>query len=205
MARTADERHRDELLDRIVDYVLTNGFAGLSLRPLAKAVQSSPRVLLYYFGSKEKLIMEIVARARERQRRQFERLQQQESETAIDACRAIWSVMSAPKSETAFRFFLEIYSLALQDPKRYPGFLRSAVVDWLSYIEKPYVDAGYSSAQARAIATVVLAGYRGFLLDLCATHDRARVNRAVDVWLHTLDSLPSAKELDNVIDRPDAI
>ena len=196
MARTPDERHRAELLDRIVDYVLAQGFAGLSLRPLAKAVRSSPRVLLYYFGSKEELIRQIVARSRERQRLQFERLKQLEVTTAIDACRAIWSVMSAPKAEAAFRFFFEIYSLALQDPKHYPGFLKSAVTDWLTYIEAPYVTAGYSPAQARAIATVVLAGYRGFMLDLCATHDRARIDRAVDVWLRTLDLLPSPKELE---------
>jgi AcrR family transcriptional regulator len=204
MARTADEGHRAQLLDRIVDYVLAQGFAGLSLRPLAKAVRSSPRVLLYYFGSKEELVVEVLARARERQRHQFERLQQQEITTALDACRAIWSVMSAPKAEAAFRFFFEIYSLALQDPKRYPGFLKSAVNDWLSYIERPYVSEGYSPGQARAIATVVLAGYRGFMLDLCATHDRARIDRAVDAWLRTLGALPSPKELEERHERPNA-
>jgi len=204
MARTADERHRSQLLDRIVDYVLAEGFAGLSLRPLAKAVGSSPRVLLYYFGSKEELIVEIVARSRERQRLQFQRLQQQEITTAMDACRAIWQVMSAPKAEAAFRFFFEIYSLALQDPKRYPGFLRNAVNDWLSYIEKPYIGLGYSPEQARAIASVVLAGYRGFMLDLCATHDRARVDSAVDLWLRTLEMLPSPKEIESSHERPTA-
>lgn len=204
MARTADERHRTELLDRIVDYVLAQGFAGLSLRPLAKAVRSSPRVLLYYFGSKEDLIVQIVARSRERQRHQFERLAQQEITVPIDACRAIWSIMSAPKAEAAFRFFFEIYSLALQDPKRYPGFLRSAVTDWLTYIEAPYLIAGYPSAEARAIATVVLAGFRGFMLDLSATHDRARIDRAVDVWLRTLYAMPSPKELEERHERPNA-
>jgi hypothetical protein len=29
----------------------------------------------------------------------------------------------------------------------------------------------------------LIAGFRGFLLDLLATHDRARIDRAVDRWL----------------------
>ena len=68
MSRTADEARRAELLDRAVDYVCRYGLAELSLRPLAKAVGSSPRVLLYYFGSKEALVVEIVRRGRDRQR-----------------------------------------------------------------------------------------------------------------------------------------
>ncbi len=37
-----------DLLERIVDYVTENGLSDLPLRPLAEAVGSSPRVLLYY-------------------------------------------------------------------------------------------------------------------------------------------------------------
>jgi len=41
----------------------------------------------------------------------------------------------------------------------------------------------------------VLAGFRGFLMDLCATHDRIRVNRAVTAWLKTLDAMaPSIRK-----------
>ena len=36
---------------------------------------------------------------------------------------------------------------------------------------------------------VVVAGLRGFLMDLCATHDRVRVNRAVAAWLKALNFL----------------
>ena len=68
MSRTADETRRAELLDRAVDYVCRHGLAELSLRPLAKAIGSSPRVLLYYFESKEAMVVEIVRRGRARQR-----------------------------------------------------------------------------------------------------------------------------------------
>jgi AcrR family transcriptional regulator len=195
MSRTVDAEHRSALLDRIVDYVHKNGVADISLRPLARAVGSSPRVLLYYFGSKEDLIVEVVARARERQRRLFERVQAQASDTAIDVCRAVWSIMSAPKAESAFRLFFDIYGLALKDPKRYADFLLHAVGDWLSFIGDPYLRLGYSRSDATTIATVVLAGFRGFMLDLCATHDRRRIDRAVDAWLQCLSGLPTPKSM----------
>ena len=66
MSRTADDARRAELLERAVDYVLRQGLAQLSLRPLAKATGSSPRLLLYYFGSKEALVVEIIRRVRVR-------------------------------------------------------------------------------------------------------------------------------------------
>ena len=204
MPRTVDESHRWALLDRIVDYVHAHGTADLSLRPLAKAVKSSPRVLLYYFHSKDELLAAVIARARERQRRLFERLRVQDSDSAVDVCRAVWSIMSSTKSEPAFRLFFEFYGLALQDPKRYAAFLRDAVNDWLVVIEQPYVRTGYGRDDARALATVVLAGYRGFMLDLCATHERARIDRAVDLWLTALGSLPAPSEIRKRRERPTA-
>src|SRR5579862_9444862 len=98
MARTPDMRHRAKLLSDIADYMLANGYAGLSLRPLAKAVRSSPRVLLYYFKSKENLAALALAVARERQQVEFRRIRARELRPGVALCRAIWAVISAPKA-----------------------------------------------------------------------------------------------------------
>jgi AcrR family transcriptional regulator len=194
MARTADEQKRVDLLERIVDYVMANGLSDLSLRPLAEAVGTSPRVLLYYFTSKEELIAGIMDGARERQRAIFSTLPRNAA-TYAETVQAAWAVMSMPRHEPVFRLFFEVYGLALQDPKRFPGFLRRAVEDWLDYIEPSALRDGHTRADARAIATVLLAGYRGFLLDLCATRDRKRIARAVELWVAALDGIPSPKDL----------
>lgn len=55
---------RTELLEAAYRYVLTHGLSELSLRPLAKAIGSSPRVLLYLFGSKDGLVRAQPARTR---------------------------------------------------------------------------------------------------------------------------------------------
>jgi AcrR family transcriptional regulator len=186
MSRAADEKRPDELLEAIVQYLIRHGIVDLSLRPLAKAVGSSPRVLLYYFGSKEKMVVKALAQIRHRQRNLYHGMQ---AATFEQACRAVWQHMSAPKSEPLFRFFFEAYGLALRHPRIYKQFLHSTVNDWLHFIAAPLQHEGIKRNQAYALATIVLAGLRGFMLDLCTTGDRTRLDRAVNLWLPTLDSI----------------
>jgi AcrR family transcriptional regulator len=194
MTRTADETRPEELLDAVVTYVAKNGVAELSLRPLAKAVESSPRVLLYYFGSKEKLLAKVVERLRQRQRAGFGKMREARYDQPSDACRAIWKQMRSPESEVVFKLSFETYSFALRHPKQFAGYLNSSVEDWLEFLSEPLLRKGCSPVEARAFATIVIAGFRGFMLDYCATHDRERVDRAVELWLKTLDSIPLQAE-----------
>lgn len=47
---------RDDLLEKIVEALLRDGLGAASLRPLAKAVGTSDRMLLYYFKDKADLL-----------------------------------------------------------------------------------------------------------------------------------------------------
>jgi AcrR family transcriptional regulator len=189
MSRPADEERPQELLDAIVRYLVHHGLSGLSLRPLAKAVGSSPRGLLYHFGSKEKLVVGVLAELRRRQQNAYG----SDAPTFAEACRKIWRQMSSPKSEPLFRLFFEAYGIALRNPRLYAEFLHHTIEDWLSLIAEPLVQEGYKPSDARAFATVVLAGMRGFMLDYCTTKDRARLDRAVNLWLGKLDSMLPTK------------
>jgi len=60
---------RDELAEGACDYVLERGLIGLSLRPLAAALGTSDRMLLYHFGTREALIAEVLRRSSVRWRR----------------------------------------------------------------------------------------------------------------------------------------
>src|SRR5258706_10044550 len=57
---------RDELLRRSRDYLLAHGVADLSLRPLAAAIGTSARLLVYHFGSKEALVTAVLDDVRHR-------------------------------------------------------------------------------------------------------------------------------------------
>lgn len=189
MTRTVDRAHRAEVLDRVAAYVVERGVAALSLRPLAEEVGLSPRALLYHFGSKEAMVEAVLRRIRERQLQVFERMRASDVTTPGAICKAAWAYMTAPGALPAVRLFFETYALALRDPKRFPGFLDAAVEDWLAFLGAPLRANGVSEARARSVATIVLAGYRGFMLDFAATNDAARVGAALDLWVESLDAL----------------
>jgi AcrR family transcriptional regulator len=194
MTRTVDLVRRANLLDRVWAYVLERGFADLSLRPLSQAVGMSPRTLLYYFGAKEAIVTAVIGRIRERQLAMFDRLRQAELSTPTAVCKAAWAYMTAPEVQPMLRLFFEIYALALRDPNRFPGFLERAIEDWLDFLSDLICGESAERERCRVMATIVLAGYRGFLLDYAATGDAERVGRAVDAWSVVLEALVPEKE-----------
>ncbi len=61
MPETKTQMSKETLLPKLAAHVLEHGLGGASLRPLAKAAQTSDRMLLYHFGNKETLIRELLA------------------------------------------------------------------------------------------------------------------------------------------------
>jgi len=184
VARKENKERPRQLLEAILQYLLAHGLSDLSLRPLARAVGASPRVLLYYFGSKERMVAQVL---REFRRRQQSFLDGTPAATLEDACRTMWQAMSSPESEPLFRLFFEACGIALRRPRQFEEFLHTAVEDWLAFVAEPLCREGCHRDQARALATLILDGFRGFMLDLCVTGDRERVDRAVGMWLIGLD------------------
>ena len=52
---------KDSLLPLLMGHVLAHGLGQASLRPLAKAAGTSDRMLIYHFGTKEKLIADLLS------------------------------------------------------------------------------------------------------------------------------------------------
>ena len=51
---------REVLLDTVTDHVLERGLIDLTLRPLAAAIGTSDRMLIYHFGSRDALVSAVV-------------------------------------------------------------------------------------------------------------------------------------------------
>ena len=93
---------------------------------------------------------------------------------------------AARNGSRSTRLSLEVYALALRDRERFPGYLDGYVNDWLVALEGCTTLPGFPRERSRSLATVLVAGFRGFLLDLLASHDRVRIDGAVDLWLDLL-------------------
>jgi AcrR family transcriptional regulator len=177
--RSADPSLRDKLLRAIVDHVLKERFADLSLRPLARAVGASPRTILYHFGSKEALILAVVDDARKRQRALLDGWLRRSAEyDTVTLLLGAWRWLSAPRHDPFLRMFFATYGAGLQDRKRYGAFTGAAVDDWLQFFRRLLEHGGIAGDRAASLATILVAVTRGLLLDLLATGDRARVDRA---------------------------
>ena len=164
---------RQELLERAYGYALEHGLASLSLRPLAEAVGSSPRVLLFLFGSKDALVRELLARAR---REELDLVDDEGHDPAVQ----LWDWMCRPEHRGLLALWVDAYARSLIEPDGPWGdFAAGTVHDWLAILGRPGSDAG-ADAQT---TTATLALLRGALLDLLATGDVERTTRAVRAQL----------------------
>ncbi len=186
MARPPEPHIRARLRHQAVDYVLSHGFRDLTLRPLAQALKTNARMLVYHFGSREGLMREILFGLRAlgdaQIRAWFEGPEQ--SSTLSDFLRWYWKRMSVPEAQPAVRLIFELYGLALRRPKDYPGVLEDPLVYWKRLTKK----TSRQSKADEAMATLLLAATRGLLLDLCATGDRARTEQALRLLARLIES-----------------
>lgn len=177
MARPPEPKIRARLRDQAVDYVLAHGFHDLALRPLAQALKTNARMLVYHFGSREGLMREILAGVREREDENIQAWFQagKKQRTMPEFLLWLWQRMSAPSRQPQLRLLFELYALALRHPQDYPGVLEDPLVYWKRLTTK----TSRRSKADEAEATLILAATRGLLLDLCATGDRARTEQAL--------------------------
>jgi AcrR family transcriptional regulator len=188
MAEKPNPKQKAALLAAFVDYVLEHGMSDLSLRPAAAAMGTSPRMLLYYFGSKEELLVAAIARAREREIEMFASEVRKWGEASpAHIFRRVWAWYAAAQRAPYQRFFFEVYGIALQNPKMFHEFLRTVGSDFLSFTATGLVARGFGRREARALATLNLASIRGLLLDLLTTGDRARINAAAELIAESLE------------------
>jgi AcrR family transcriptional regulator len=182
---------RTELLELAYAYVLQHGLADLSLRPLAAAVKSSPRVLLFLFGSKEGLIRALLARARADELAFLDRVRDGAAGTGpdglVDLVAQVWQWLAEPRHRSLLVLWVEGYGRSLVEPDGpWADFARATVEDWLDVLAAAQTARHRASKAGRAERTLVLAVLRGAFLDLLATGDVERTTAAVKRHLSLL-------------------
>lgn len=173
----AGSPRRQELLRKTLQYAADHNLSDLSLRPLAAAIGTSPRVLLYLFGSKENLLREVSAAEREHQ---LEILQDATaSGEPSEALSRLWQWISDPQRANLSRLFFENYIRSLDGAPGFQGDAAQSVQAWLAPL------GTLLESDDPAGATLALAVLRGLVLDLLASGDRDRVEAA---WQYFLQS-----------------
>jgi AcrR family transcriptional regulator len=169
-----------------MEHVAEHGVGDLSLRGLAAALGTSHRMLIYHFGSREGLLIEVIRAVEAQQRAALEQLLQDPEATPEETMRRMWRRLADPALWPNERLFFEIYAQALQG-SAYALPLLDGIVDfWVEPLTALAVAQGRPEAEARAEARLGVAVTRGLLLDLLATGDRDAVDAAMERYIQAL-------------------
>ena len=185
---STDSARKLELLDLAYAYVLQHGLSDLSLRPLATAIGSSPRVLLFLFGSKEELLRALLRRARADELRLLDEIEaQRPGSDLVEVGRQTWAWLAAPEHRDLLKVWLEAYARSLTELQGpWAGFARETVADWLDLLSRAQTAAERRTKSGLVRRTRALAVLRGGVLDLLATDETDRVTAAVESDLEQL-------------------
>ena len=172
---------KTELLEAAYAYALEHGLADLSLRPVAAAIGSSPRVLMFLFGNKDGLVKALLARARVDELALVDRLSSSVDEVSLgEAVTRLWAWLAAEEHRPLLRLWTEAYARSLVEPHgAWADFAESTVNDWLGLLAACQPEPERPDPDGLALRTLALATLRGALLDLLATGDVERVTAAV--------------------------
>lgn len=186
----SDSPRKRELLDAAYGWALANGLADFSLRPLARAIGTSPRVLLFLFGSKDGLTRALLARARQDELAALATLGARPQQASLaDTGREVWRWLVAPSHRALLSLWLEGYARSLLgESGPWEGFAVETVEDWLALLAIRQPASRRRTRTGEADRTLLLAVLRGALIDVLATGDADRVTRAVERYL---DGLPA--------------
>jgi AcrR family transcriptional regulator len=171
---------RERLLAAAMEHVAQHGVGDLSLRGVAAALGTSHRMLIYHFGSREGLLIEVIRAVEAQQRAALAGMLLDEDAPPGATARRLWRRLADPALWPNERLFFEVYVQALQGHPHARPLLDGIVDSWVEPLVRIAVAQGRPEAPARAEARLGVAVTRGLLLDLLATGDRGRTGRTVE-------------------------
>ncbi len=180
--QSASPSARERLLDSVIEHFTEDGLADQSLRRIAEAVGSSHRMLLYHFGSKDGLLLEVARAVEARTKAAFAAIGADAGGRTDTLVRRMWAHVADPALADFERLFFALYGRALQGDESALPLLKGDLEDWLEANVAVAATDGVPAEVTRVHARLGLAVTRGLLLDLLATGDRAGVDAALEVF-----------------------
>ena len=172
-----DPERREAWTGPATDYVLEHGLIGLSLRPLAKALGTSDRMLLYHFGTKDDLVAAVLLESNDRAVAAVAALPP--SADVRSAVLDLWSVADSSRFAPCTRLYVEAAALGLLGREPYATAVREANGRWLASLVTHLTRSGVPRPLAKRLTTVIDAAFLGFQLDAPLDVSGAARKRAV--------------------------
>jgi AcrR family transcriptional regulator len=181
------------LLNAAIEHFTRHGVDDQSLRHIAAGIGTSHRMLIYHFGSRDGLLVEVATAVEARTLSQFEELaaalsHADPTELATASLgRRMWQLLTDPALAPFERLFFALTGKALQGDERMAALRDLNITLWVEANTALAVQQGVPEPVARAHARLGLAVTRGLLMDLLATGDRAGVDAAMEAFLQNYE------------------
>jgi AcrR family transcriptional regulator len=168
------------LLESLTAYLVRRGVADLSLRPMAAAVGTSARLLIFHFGSKERLLVEVLDEMQARLQRSLTDLPASgPGESRSAPLRQFWDWALKEPNFALLRVVYQLHILAAQDHKTYGRYLKRNSLNWLELVQAVLKPAQRSPA----LATLIVAVFDGLFIEVVSTGDRRRASAGIDEFI----------------------
>ncbi|MFD5122737.1 TetR/AcrR family transcriptional regulator [Streptomyces sp. NPDC058385] len=192
MPRPPDPAKRQILLDQIREYVLRHGLAGLSLRPLARELGTSDRMLLYYFGAKERMVAEALtvdeARPLPLIRDLLDAAGPPKNPAALRRfLEEIWQRFRAPAVRRTLPLYLELMAANVFHPGQYEPLTRDTLKEWTELFTAVFADWGMPASRAHTEAILVVDATFGLLMAPLANGGENQADAAFHMLLDRLE------------------
>lgn len=181
MARTADLGRKPALLEQILDYLLDKPLSEMTFRTLARGIGVSTYSLVYYFGTREELMRDIVGAISARARTIENRLTSTEATVAtyLEGLELSWQWAVEPRNRQLQR--LEFEAGLLEAAGVGGGaFVRNLFAYWQSIGRQALVSFGLSEEDAEAESRLIVNVFHGIQYDLVLNDDAAAATRAFE-------------------------
>src|SRR3954468_22217803 len=137
---------RESVANAATDYVLEHGLLDLSLRPLAAALGTSDRMLLYHFKDKLDLVATVLNVSNARSVRGIRELRP--SRDVRQAVVDLWGVVSQPEQARCQRLYVEAAALGVLGAEPFATVVGEANELWLSALADQLISSGMPVADA---------------------------------------------------------
>lgn len=157
---------RAELLDGATAWVIEHGLSTLSLRPVAKALGTSDRMLIYWFGSRDGLLAAIAEHAGEGLSLAMPTVDPAAPPLTprawLDQC---WGLFSDPVVRPGLALLFELDALGARSPGPARDAARRTADRWIEVVDGALAALDVPAGGRPAVTRVVAGAMVGLILD----------------------------------------
>lgn len=168
---------KHDLLEAVTQEVHATGLIGLTLRPLARAVGTSDRMLIYHFGDRDSLVSEVVDHSCDQGVAALDALAAPDGVRA--GVNALWAAYQGDALHPVLTTYHQAAASGLLGQEPYLSRARASNARWAEALRRYLVRCGAPAGRVDRVARLVDPALYGCHVDL-VTSTAAELTEAVD-------------------------